>query len=216
MPHANGVCRMRCSPNAVETAEHIVSVCSHWRTNIMVDRHDDVARVIYAAIRRKYGLTVTPNTHTPHAIETKGVVIHWNDVIWTSEGLAHNRPDILVWDKNAGRVWIIEISVSWFTRVQTQECKKMYKYGMNSTLPEDTPVSSYFPGPSLRSCLQKDKKCRVDVIPIVLGTCGEVSTKLRTYLELLELPDSIDSLIVRMQYACILGSHRLVKCHLAN
>ncbi|KHJ96756.1 reverse transcriptase, partial [Oesophagostomum dentatum] len=51
MPHARGVCRMDCSPDALETAEHIVSSCSHWRANIMVDRHDDVARVMYNSIR---------------------------------------------------------------------------------------------------------------------------------------------------------------------
>ncbi|EPB65347.1 reverse transcriptase [Ancylostoma ceylanicum] len=44
MPQARGLCRMHCEPNALETAEHIVSACSHWRTNIMVERHDDVAR----------------------------------------------------------------------------------------------------------------------------------------------------------------------------
>ncbi|KHJ85941.1 reverse transcriptase [Oesophagostomum dentatum] len=216
MPHAKGVCRMRCSPNAVETAEHIVSACSHWRTNIMVERHDDVARVLYAAIRRKYAITDEVNTHVPHAIQTANVVLHWNDVIWTSEGLAHNRPDILVWDKVCNRIWIIEISVSWFTRVQTQESRKLLKYGMNSTLPEDTPVSEFFPGPSLKACLQKDRTCRVDVIPIVLGTCGEVSSRLRGYVEALELPESVDSLIERMERAAIMGTHRLVKCHLSN
>ncbi|VDM70817.1 unnamed protein product, partial [Strongylus vulgaris] len=96
---ARGLCRMRCSPDAVETAEHIVSSCAHWRTNIMVERHDDVARVLYASIRRKYEIREKVNSYQPHVIETPHVVIHWNDPIWSSEGLAHNRPDILVWDK---------------------------------------------------------------------------------------------------------------------
>ncbi|KHJ80270.1 reverse transcriptase [Oesophagostomum dentatum] len=203
VPHASGVCRMRCSPGALETAEHIVSSCSHWRTNIMVDRHDDLARVLYASLRKKYNIKAVPNTHVPHCWDEKHVAIHWNDAIWTSEGLAHNRPDILVWDKVSNRIWIIEISVSWFTRVQTQERRKLGKYGVNSTLPEETPVSGFFPGPNLRACLQKDRKCRVDVIPIVVGTCGEVSPNLKDYLRALELPDPEEGLIERLQRAAV-------------
>ncbi|KIH46084.1 reverse transcriptase [Ancylostoma duodenale] len=216
MPQARGLCRMQCSPNAMETAEHIVSACSHWRTNIMVERHDDVARVLYSAIRRKYDVKAEVNTHKPHVIDLRHVVIHWNDSIWTSVGLAHNRPDLLVWDKVAKRIWIVEISVSWFTRVQAQEERKIGKYGINSTLPEDTAVGSFYPGPNLKSVLQKDRKCRVDVIPIVVGACGEVTPNLRRYINALELPDSTDVLIERIERAAVMGTNRLVKCHLSN
>ncbi|KIH56962.1 reverse transcriptase [Ancylostoma duodenale] len=216
MPQARGLCRMHCSPNALETAEHIVSACSHWRTNIMVERHDDVARVLYSAIRRKYNVKATVNTHEPHVVDLRHVVIHWNDSIWTSEGLAHNRPDLLVWDKVAKRIWIVEISVSWFTRVPSQEQRKLGKYGVNSTLPEETAAGDFYPGPNLKSVLQRDRKCRVDVIPIVVGACGEVTPNLRRYINDLELPDSTDVLIERIERAAVLGTNRLVKCHLAN
>ncbi|VDO83881.1 unnamed protein product [Heligmosomoides polygyrus] len=50
-----------------ETAEHIVSVCEKWRTNVMVERHDDVARVLYYSLKRKYDLcAVKNNTRQPH------------------------------------------------------------------------------------------------------------------------------------------------------
>ncbi|VDP59545.1 unnamed protein product [Heligmosomoides polygyrus] len=161
------MCRMGCRMR--ETAEHIVSVCGHWRANIMVERHDDVARVIYHSLKRKYGLrSEKTNTHQPHVIVKPRVTIHWNDPIHTSESLAHNRPDIVVCDSLENRIWIIEISVSWFTRITRQEQRKLCKYGTNSNLPEDTAVDGFHPGPNLRAALHKDRKCRVDVVPIVV------------------------------------------------
>ncbi|KAK6019317.1 reverse transcriptase [Ostertagia ostertagi] len=211
----DGLCRMRCGPYA-ETAEHVVSACGYWRTSLMVERHDEVARVLYSAIRRKYNISEVVNTHRPHVVETSDVVIHWNDSIVTSEGLKHNRPDLLVWDRRAERIWIIEISVSWYTRVLAQERRKLGKYAVNSTLPEETGPDGFHPGPNLRAVLQKDRKSRVDVVPIVLGACGEVTPNLRQYIRSLELRDNASDLIERMQRCAILGTNRLVKCHLAN
>ncbi|KAL6730477.1 hypothetical protein Aduo_001451 [Ancylostoma duodenale] len=153
----------------METAEHIVSACSHWRTNIMVERHDDVARVLYSSLRRKYDVKGEVNTHKPHVID-----------------------------------------------LRVQEERKIGKYGINSTLPQDTAVGSFYPGPNLRSVLQKDRMCRVDVIPTVVGACGEVTPNLRRDINALESPDNTDVLIERIESAAVMGSNRLVKCHLSN
>ncbi|VDO05992.1 unnamed protein product [Haemonchus placei] len=208
-------CRMGCPMR--ETAEHIVSCCSHWRTNIMVERHDDVARVIYYSLKKKYGLkSKESNTHEPHILVGTGVEIHWNNPVYTSEGLKHNRPDILVWDRQEKHIWIIEISVSWFTRISSQEQRKVFKYSVNSTLPEDTALGDFRPGPNLKAVLQKDRKSRVDVIPIVLGTCGECTPALRQYVQSLKLPDRTSFILEKLARAAVLGTNRLVKCHLAN
>ncbi|VDO89863.1 unnamed protein product [Haemonchus placei] len=214
-PTTGGLCRMHCGPYN-ETAEHIVSACAHWRTNIMVERHDDVARVIYHSIRKKYGITAVVNTHRPHTVEAGDVVIHWNDRIVTSENLKHDRPDILVWDKRNKAIWIIEISVSWYSRLLTQEQRKLGKYAVNSTLPEDTGPDGFHPGPSLKSVLQKDRKCRVEVVPIVVGACGEVTPNLRRHILALRLRDDPDEIIERLERSAVLGTNRLIKCHLAN
>ncbi|KAK5972866.1 hypothetical protein GCK32_021223 [Trichostrongylus colubriformis] len=212
---ATATCRMGCPMR--ETAEHIVSCCNHWRTNIMVERHDDVARVIYYSLKKKYGLkSIVSNTHEPHVLEGPGVEIHWNNPVRTSESLKHNRPDILVWDKREKRIWIIEISISWYTRISRQEKRKFLKYGVNSTLPEDTDPEEFRPGPSLKAVLQKDRQSRVDVVPIVLGTCGECTPSLRQYVQSLRLPDETNFIIEKLERCAVLGTNRLVKCHLAN
>ena len=211
----NQLCRMRCQ--AKETAEHIVSVCSHWRTNIMVERHDDVARVLYSSLKKKYKLWgVISNTREPHIIETDEVVIHWNEPIQTSGIIKHNRPDIIVRDKKSKVIWIIEISVSWFTRLLTQERRKIYKYSLNSNLPENTAVEDFFPGPNLKAELQRDYKMRVEMIPIVIGACGECTPNLRKHVRMLNLPDTTDYIIEKMERCAVLGTNRLIKCHLSN
>ncbi|KAK5970654.1 reverse transcriptase [Trichostrongylus colubriformis] len=208
-------CRMGCPMR--ETAEHIVSCCNHWRTNIMVERHDDVARVIYYSLKKKYGLkSIVSNTHEPHVLEGPGVEIHWNNPVRTSESLKHNRPDILVWDRQEKRIWIIEISVSWYTRISCQEQRKFFKYGVNSTLPEETDLEDFRPGPSLKAVLQKDRQSRVDVVPIVLGTNGECTPSLRRYVQSLRLPDRTSYIVEKLARNAVLGTNRLVKCHLAN
>ncbi|VDP05975.1 unnamed protein product [Heligmosomoides polygyrus] len=200
-----------------ETAEHIVSVCEKWRTNVMVERHDDVARVLYYSLKRKYDLcSVRNNTRLSHVVDNDYVEIHWNMPIATDEHLVHNHPDIMVWDKREKRIWIIEISISWYTRVSRQERRKLHKYGTNSTLAEETVVDDFYPGPNLRAALQRKRKCRVDVIPIVMGTSGECTTNLRRHVNSLKLPDKTDWLIEKLERNAVLGTNRLVKCHLAN
>lgn len=214
-PLSRGYCRMHCGP-FMETAEHVVSACGHWRSSIMLERHDEIARVLYFSIRRKYGITVSVNTHRPHTVEANEVVVYWDTVIPTSEGLKNNRPDLVVWDRRAERIWIIEVSVSWYSRILAQEQRKLGKYAVNSTLPEDTSPDDFHPGPNLKAVLQRDRKCRVDVIPIVVGACGEVSPNLRTNIQALQLGDDPADLIEKMQQCAVMGTNRLIKCHLVN
>ncbi|XGW25126.1 hypothetical protein V3C99_006493, partial [Haemonchus contortus] len=214
-PNGDQLCRMRCP--AKETAEHIVSACNHWRTNLMLERHDDVARVIYHSLKKKYNMSSrVTNTHEPHVVEEDQVLIHWNDRILTSESLRHDRPDILVKDLKERVIWIIEISVSWFTRISQQEKKKVQKYALNSCLPEDTDPEDFYPGPNLKAALQAQHRMRVEVVPIVIGTSGECSPDLRRYVRLLKLPDGDKAIIERMQKCAVLGTNRIIKCHMSN
>ncbi|KAK6027030.1 hypothetical protein OSTOST_06989 [Ostertagia ostertagi] len=185
-PHSNQLCRLRCP--AKETAEHIVSACDYWRTGLMVNRHDEVARVIYKSLKKKYGLSsMITNTHVPHVVEGNDVVLHWNDRIFTTEYMKHDRPDIVVKDYKDRKIWIIEIAVSWYTRIAEQEQKE------DLCLPQETEAGDYHPGSNLKSDLQAQHGMTVEVVPVVIGTCGECSSNLRQYIRLLKLPDSTRS-----------------------
>ncbi|XGW03426.1 hypothetical protein V3C99_014986 [Haemonchus contortus] len=214
-PNGDQLCRMRCP--AKETAEHIVSACNHWRTNLMLERHDDVARVIYHSLKKKYNMSSrVTNTHEPHVVEEDQVLIHWNDRILTSESLRHDRPDILVRDLEERIIWIIEISVSWFTRISQQEKKMVQKYALNSCLQEDTDPEDFYPGPNLKAALQAQHRMRVEVVPMVIGTSGECSPDLRRYVRLLKLPEGDKAVIERMQKCAVQGTNRIIKCHMSN
>ncbi|KAK6018747.1 reverse transcriptase [Ostertagia ostertagi] len=214
-PNSNQLCRLRCP--AKETAEHIVSACDYWRTGLMVNRHDEVARVIYKSLKKKYGLnSVVTNTHVPHVVEGNDVVLHWNDRILTTEYIKHDRPDIVVRDNKAKTIWIIDIAVAWYTRITEQEKKKICKYGVNSCLPQNTSIDDYHPGSNLKADLQAQHGMSVEVVPIVVGTCGECSANLRRYVRLLNLPDKTEAIIERMQRCAVLGTHRIIKSHLSK
>ncbi|KAK6018749.1 reverse transcriptase [Ostertagia ostertagi] len=212
---SNQLCRLRCPSR--ETAEHIVSACNYWRTGLMIERHDEVARVVYYSLKRKYGLSSRiTNTHVPHVVEGDQVRIHWNDRILTRENLRHDRPDIVVFDAREKKIWIIEISISWYTRIALQELKKSRKYGMNSCLPEETRPDDFYPGPNLRAALQAQHRMTVEVVPLVVGTCGECTSNLRQNLRLLKLPDGVKVVMERMQRCAVLGTHRIIKSHLSK
>ncbi|KAK6026014.1 hypothetical protein OSTOST_08071 [Ostertagia ostertagi] len=214
-PHSNQLCRMHCQ--ARETAEHIVSTCNYWRTGLMIKRHDSVAKVIYDALKKKYGLgSKVTNTHTPHIVEGDRVKIHWNDRILTTENIRHDRPDIVVKDIRNKKIWIVEIAVPWYTRMIEQETKKVRKYGMNSCLPQDTEIEDYYPGPNLKADLQEQHRMTVEIIPIVVGACGECTPNLRKHVRSLQLPEDTDWIIERMQTRAILGTHRIIKSHLSK
>lgn len=184
---------------------------------VMVERHDDVARVLYYSLKQKGDLcSVKNNTRLPHVVDNEHVEIHWNMPIVTGESLVHNRPDIMVWHKRENRIWIIEISVSWYIRIARQERRKLHKYDTNSNLADETAVEDFYPEANLRGAMQRECKCQVDVIPIVLGTCGECSANLRRHVSSIELPDETDWIIKKLERYAALGTNRLVKCDLAN
>ncbi|VDO21615.1 unnamed protein product [Heligmosomoides polygyrus] len=153
------------------------------------------------------------HSRLPHVVDNDRVEMHWNMPIVTD---VHNRPDIMVWDKREKRIWIIEISVSWYTRIARQERRKLHKYDTNSNLAEETAAEDFYPGPNLRAAMQRERNCRIDVIPIVLGTCGECSTNLPRHVNSIELPDKTDWIIEKLERNAALVTNRLVKCHLAN
>uniref|UniRef100_A0A915KB71 Reverse transcriptase domain-containing protein n=1 Tax=Romanomermis culicivorax TaxID=13658 RepID=A0A915KB71_ROMCU len=109
-----------------------------------------------------------------------------------------------------------KVSVSWHKNIITQENRKYAKYAVNSTLDEGQPLvnGTFPPGASLATEMGVDFNARVDVIPVVMGACGEVSTNLASNLGKLGFPQStVERLIARMARSAALGSARIIKAH---
>lgn len=210
-------CRLHCQSGGAENAEHILTVCSHWRTTLMVKRHNSVARNIYYALCVKYGFETRHFNQKIEGHRTEGPIeIYWDHPVITRQKVLHHRPDIIVIDNLRRTVTIVEVSVSWHTRICKQEKRKYAKYAVNSTLPESTELNSdgTFPvGDNLATEMGRDLGYVVTVLPIVVGAIGEVSKNILGYLSKLSLPGSSDHLIERMSRSAVIGSCVIIKAH---
>lgn len=210
-------CRMKCLSGA-ETAEHILTICPHWRTNLMVKRHNSVARNIYYILCRKYGFnTYRYNQAIDGCRQVGKVRLYWDHPIITVHKVLHNRPDIVVVDEQAKVIKVIEVSVAWHSRLLDQERRKYSKYAINSTLtPEQEPATGmqYPAGDNLVTELGRDYGYKVIMIPIVVGATGEIGINTHSNLEKLDIPVSErEKLIERMARSAAIGSAIIIKAH---
>lgn len=212
-------CRLNCTRNgARETAEHIISVCSHWRTTLMVKRHNSVARNIYYALCVKYGFETRHYNQTIEGIrQNDSIVLYWDHPVITTKKVLHHRPDLVVVDHVKKTVTVVEVSVAWHTRLSSQAKRKYAKYAVNSTLPESHELNSEgtFPaGDNLACEIGRDMGYVVTVLPIVVGCLGEISKETLGYLEKLDLTRVQGvCLIERMARSAVIGSSILIKAH---
>jgi len=169
--------------------------------------------------------SLTPTHYTqsvPGVLENDSVIIYWDQNLVTSNKLAHNKPDIAVVDKNENRMVLIEVTVTWYSRITTAEKLKYSRYAVNSeesqtNVWEGAQQGTIPVGRNLSTELQTDRGCRVDVAPIVIGTCGEVGKNIHKHLSLIGINGGpAEKLIERMCRSAILGTHRIVCAHLSN
>ena len=110
---------------------HIVCVCSalaHWEFK---GRHDGVAKAGHWCLCRKYGLEVADKwyEHVPGKVrESEKVKILWDLIIQTNHQLEHNRPDLVVVDKQQAVCQIIDAAVPGKARVELKEKETIDKY----------------------------------------------------------------------------------------
>ncbi|CAD6191537.1 unnamed protein product [Caenorhabditis auriculariae] len=209
-------CRRCGAPS--ETPQHVVAGCIQYRATLMLERHNQVARNFFYWACRKFEATHVHHTQEVpvESIGLDGTVIWWDRYVATPVKLRHYRPDMIIYRKWTREIFVIEVGVSWFTRLDDQYSMKYQKYAVNSTL-LDTDSLPYPPGPSLALELQKMYGCVVRVLPFVIGCGGEVTEKYRETLNLLPgvTTKEVEDLLVRTQRSAILSTDRIIKAHLS-
>lgn len=110
-------CRLKCG-FAEETAQHILTLCPHWRTSLMVKRHNSVARNVYYTLCNKFGFESRQYNQCIEVVRSKGPIeLYWDHPIITRMDVVHNRPDIVVIDNLHRTVTIVEVSISWYSGI---------------------------------------------------------------------------------------------------
>ena len=207
-----------------ETIPHVVAGCERFRTTIMLDRHNWIARVLHQAICRKFGLETTHySQQIAPVMENEKAKLLWDVNVVTRKVLKCNRPDMVLFDKGTRKVFVIEFSCTWFTVLAKQHRVKVHKYATNSMTQkpwEDLGGDSPQPDRNLLGELGelygKEYPGGMEVIAVVIGVSGEVLPNLPVDLGKLGFNQrQIIELVEKFQREAVIGTSRLIRAHLA-
>ena len=177
-----------------ETVSHLVSGCPNLAQLEFKTRHDRVGLRVYWELCRKFNIRCSDRwfKETPDKIRTSKCgryEIWWDRAVETSKALEHNRPDLVLID-NVKKHWIIvDFSVPNDKNVELKEKEKVDHYN------------------ALAYEIRKIKKVTTQILPLVVGALGRVTTNLEKNLSLLE----IAHVQICMQVTAIIGSGIILK-----
>jgi hypothetical protein len=116
-----------------ESIEHIMSGCPSLSNNAYLGRHNQLAKLIHQQLGIKYSMlgkdTPPYYKYTPKPVlETPNHIIYWDRPVITDKSVDHNRPDIIVIDRQKKTASIIDIAIPLTHNIQPTENEKVSKY----------------------------------------------------------------------------------------
>uniref|UniRef100_A0A1I7S6I1 Reverse transcriptase domain-containing protein n=1 Tax=Bursaphelenchus xylophilus TaxID=6326 RepID=A0A1I7S6I1_BURXY len=206
----NKQCRL-CNAG-IETASHIVTECSTHRVHMYIERHDSVARNIYAVLAKNCGFWIPHYSQKIPTVKiTKSYELYWNYKFPCTQALEACRPDIVLIDRAKKRILVVEVAVSYVTRLEQMTQRKLYKYGVNGEYQADGETRGWN---ICRELVQK-YNMRIDLCIVVIGACGEILPCMVKEIEKISKVSG-RQLLERCQRSAVLGTVRTVRRHLAN
>ena len=114
----------------------------------------------------------------------------WDLPITTDKKIGANRPDITIHDREKNKALLIDFSVPYDTNIILKTAEKLTKY-------KELEIE-------LKKCW---KLTSVEIIPVIVGALGTVSTDLKKYLNLIS--ENLDINIV--QKTALLGTANILR-----
>ena len=178
------VCR-----NVVESVGHLASGCGGLAQREYKRRHDHMGLKVYWELCQKYGVKCSERWYeeVPDPIrksENGKFEIWWDKSVETTKRMDHNRPDVIVIDKDKKDWTLVDFSVPW---------------DKNVIVKEDERINNYSP---LTHEIRKLHKVKTRIVPVVVGALGVVSKRFSGYLKQLGIPDVLGCL----QISTIVGT----------
>ena len=150
-------CRL-CDSQA-ETVEYLISGCSQLAGTQYKLQHDNVVKYIHWVLCQR-----EPNwwKHKPVSIvENDSVKILWDFNIFVDHIISARRPDIVVIDKCASLITLIDISFPADKHISAKEEEKLSKYQ------------------DLRIELERLWRKKTVMVPVVIGALGSVTKRIK-------------------------------------
>ena len=177
-----------------ETVRHLSAGCPKLSKGPYKRRHDRMGLRVYWELCRQYGIECREKwfeevPDTVRKSKDDQFEIWWDRPIETTVKLDHNRPDIVVINRQDDEWIIVEFSVPW---------------DKNVLLKEEEKASKYIP---LAKEIRKVHKVSTRIIPIILGSLGTVTTKLKFNLKELGL----ERILGGLQTSVLIGTHNILR-----
>ena len=194
-PSVNNRCRL-CKSN-VEDITHIISSCPMMSSRYYLPmRHDPVAKAVFMSHLKKHVGEGVPFPNEHEFIEKHSDYEYWWNVpIKTSTKLAHNKPDILIWNTEKKTCTVVEISCPADVNITKKSKEKLDNYAA-----------------LLRNLQMLYHKYKFEMVPIIIGALGYVTNDLKANLEKLNFNDSeIKAISRKLQTISVSGTVKIVK-----
>ncbi|XP_044765520.1 uncharacterized protein LOC123321825 [Coccinella septempunctata] len=124
-------CR-KCS-QAPESIQHITSSCTIMAPRDYLDRHNAMAKIYHQQMALKLGLLqheIEQHLYCPQTLlQNERYRLYWDATMLTDRGVAHNRPDITLFDKQRESCFIIDVTIPADDNVSRAYAEKLNKYG---------------------------------------------------------------------------------------
>ncbi|XP_044760203.1 uncharacterized protein LOC123317662 [Coccinella septempunctata] len=130
----NTKCRL-CN-NVEETVQHLSSGCSTIANTKYLSRHNNMGKVVhqFMCLRERLLQEFVPHhIYEPTAVrENQDIKIYWDLTVQTDPGAEHNRPVMVVWNKNKKSAIIIDFAVPLDQNLAKAYGEKIAKYELLS------------------------------------------------------------------------------------
>ena len=172
-----------------ETVAHVATGCKILAQREYKKRHDRMGLRVYWELCKKYGMQHSHRWYeeTPEAVRVSNCgrfEIWWDKPVNTSKRLDHNRPDVILIDRDRKYWTIIDFSVPNDKNVEDKVNEKLNNYE------------------ELAKEIRKIHKVKTKIVPLVVGALGVVPETLERNLKYLEIPH----VFLCMQITAVLGT----------
>jgi hypothetical protein len=142
-----------------ETIEHIISSCTVLAQSEYKKRHDIFAKIIHMNLAVKFNLLKNTQPHysyTPEScLENDSYKLYFDRTILTDIHIKHNRPDIIILNKQQKQAYLLDIAVP-----NSHNITQTYNTKINKYLELSVAMRNLW-------CLEK-----ISIVPLVISAMG--------------------------------------------
>ena len=190
--------RCRLCKSANEDIIHIIASCPIMSVRYYLPlRHDVIAKIVYNAfIHKKNPSYRIRDLDSPEYIHKEGNLEYWwNISIKTATKIPHNKPGLILWDRDEKICQIIEFSCPADINVSSKIEEKVATYG-----------------PLVRNLQIMYKDYRFKMLPVVVGALGTIPNATKESLKEMKFSKiEINKLLRKLQNNSVRGTVKICK-----